>query len=382
MFAGNASRRRFLQFLAGSPLLSRLNAQQDALSVMDFEEAARKALPPAHWGYLASGVDDDLTVKANREAFQHIQIRPRRLVDASKPDLKIELFGTTWETPIFLCPVGSQRAFHPEGEVAVARAAKAKHHLQILSTVTSASLEDVAAALGTPPWYQLYLPPAWPSAEKMIRRVEACGCPVVVWTVDTLGGRNLETSRRLSRTDKRVCTDCHTSGRGVLANKPMFQGIEPAINPPQANWQFVDRLKKMTRMKLVLKGLETREDALLALEHGVDGIIVSNHGGRATEDCRATIQSLPEVADAVGSRIPVMVDGGVRRGTDVFKALALGARAVGIGRPYIWGLAAYGQPGVERVLEILRAELELIMRQSGTPAIPRITRASVALNTA
>jgi 4-hydroxymandelate oxidase len=387
------NRRRFLQFLAGSPLLSRAWAQQgqpplasakDALNVMDFEEMAHRALPPAHWGYMATGVDDDATLKANIGAFKHIQLRPRRLVDVSKIDLHAELLGATWDSPIFICPVGGQRAFHPEGEVAVARAAQAKKALQILSTMTSAPLEDVAKALGRPPWYQLYMPLRWDATEKLVRRVEAAGCPVLVWTIDLLGGRNTETATRFQRMDTRDCSLCHTDGVGAISSRAMLGRLEgnTGINPPEATWEYVARLKKLTKMKLVLKGIETHEDAKLAREHGVDGIVVSNHGGRAAEDLRPTIESLPEVVEAAGGQIPVLVDGGFRRGTDVYKALALGARAVGIGRPYIYGLTAFGQQGVERVLDILRAELELTMRQCGTPAIAQITRASVSMNEA
>ena len=158
----------------------------------------------------------------------------------------------------------------------------------------------------------------------------------------------------------------------------MFTGIEGGMNPPGATWEWVDRLRKLTRMKIVLKGLDTREDARLAREHGVDGIIVSNHGGRATETGRGTIDALGEVVDAAGGQLPVFVDGGFRRGTDIFKALAIGARAVGIGRPYLWALSTFGQAGVERVIEMLRAELQMTMRQCGTPAIRDITRAAVA----
>jgi len=386
--SSTAHRRRFLRFLAASPLFAEAWAQQawpiitsakDAVDVMDFEEAARRVLPPAHWGYMASGVDDDFTQKMNREGFKRFQLRPRRLVDGSKPDLKTEIFGVTWETPIFLCPVGSQRMFHPDGEIAVARAARAKKTTQILSTATSTAVEDVAHALGSPLWYQLYMPNRWEGTEKLVRRVEEAGCPVLAWTVDELQGRNMETAERFRRLDTRDCVSCHATARGGRApdDMPMFKGIPGGMNPATATWDYVDRLKKLTKMKLLLKGLDTREDARLAREHGVDGIIVSNHGGRSTETGRSTIEALGEVVDAAGSQIPVLVDGGFRHGTDVYKALALGARGVGIGRPYVWGLSAFGQEGVERVLDILHAELGLIMRQCGTPTIAQITRASV-----
>ena len=386
--SSTAHRRRFLRFLAASPLFAEAWAQQawpiitsakDAVDVMDFEEAARRVLPPAHWGYMASGVDDDFTQKMNREGFKRFQLRPRRLVDGSKPDLKTEIFGVTWETPIFLCPVGGQRMFHPEGEIAVARAARAKKTTQILSTATSTAVEDVAHALGSPLWYQLYMPNRWEGTEKLVRRVEEAGCPVLAWTVDELQGRNMETAERFRRLDTRDCVSCHATARGGRApdDMPMFKGIPGGMNPATATWDYVDRLKKLTKMKLLLKGLDTREDARLAREHGVDGIIVSNHGGRSTETGRSTIEALGEVVDAAGSQIPVLVDGGFRHGTDVYKALALGARGVGIGRPYVWGLSAFGQEGVERVLDILHAELGLIMRQCGTPTIAQITRASV-----
>jgi len=337
-------------------------------------------LPAAHWGYMASGVDEDLTVKKNREGFGRFQLRPRRLVDVSKPDLRVEIFGSTWETPLFLCPVGGQRMFHRDGEIAVARAANSKKTMQVLSTATSIPVEDVAKTLSTPPWYQLYMPITWDGTERLVRRVEAARCEVLVWTIDLLGGRNLETAERFRRSDTRDCTACHASARGgrAIDELPMLAGIPGGMNPAAANWDYVDRLKKMTRMKLVLKGIETREDARLAREHGVDGIIVSNHGGRALETGRSTIESVAEVVDAAGPAIPVLVDGGFRRGTDVFKALALGARAAGIGRPYVWGLSAFGQQGVERVLDILRAELQLTMRQCGTPTVKQINRSAVA----
>jgi 4-hydroxymandelate oxidase len=389
------NRRNFLKFLAASPLFAAMPARawqthtldevvanpKEALDVMDFEAAARKALPPAHWGYMTSGVDDNVTRDLNHEAYRHIELRPRKLVDVSKIDTRVELFGTTWDSPIFLCPVGAQGMFHADGEIGVARAAKARKTLQVLSTVTSHSVEDVIKARGGPVWYQLYAVSNWGLTEKIVKRAEEAGCPVLAWTIDLLAGRNTETASRYRRLDNRECANCHGEPFGAINQRPMFDGLDMkgvTINSPSFTWANVDRLKKITSMKLVLKGIETREDARLCVEHGVDGILVSNHGGRATETYRATIECLPEVVDAVAGRIPVLVDGGIRRGTDVYKALAFGARAVGIGRPYIWGLSAFGQPGVEKVIDILRGEFELTMKQCGARSLAEITRPTVA----
>ncbi len=364
-----------------APLIS---SPAEALSVFEFEPLAKKILPPAHYGYLASGVDDDLTLRANREAFTKVQIRPRRLVDVSRVDLSTEILGTRWETPIVLAPVGSQRAFHAEGEVAVARAAKARGHLQILSTMTTASVEDVTKAREAPIWYQLYPTAEWSVTEALVHRAEAAGCPVVVLTVDLPVISNRETAAKLARLDERECNVCHGEGSTYfrVARKPMFDGLDVSgltdLSAPALTWDIISRLKRVTRMKVFLKGIVTREDATLAVENGADGVIVSNHGGRAEESARGTLESLPEVVEAVSGRIPVLVDSGFRRGTDLFKALALGADAICIGRPYLWGLAAFGQPGVEAVLEILRKELALAMRLAGVTSIRGITRDFVA----
>ncbi len=376
-----AARREFLRFLAASPLLS-IKGQEpgiiagpdQALSVMDFEAVARKDIPPAHFGYLNTGVDDDHTVRENHEAYSRIRLRPRRLVDVSHIDTTIELFGVKWATPVFLCPCGSQKAFHPEGELATARAGATRKTLQVLSTVSTVSVEEVQRAAGRPIWQQLYPTSSWAVTEKIVQRAEAAGCPILVITIDLPAGRNTETATRSKALDSRKCISCHPvpsfSGR-----KPMFDGVDTTslkIYSPVFTWESVRRVKAMTRMKILLKGIVTAEDAKLAVDQGVDGVIVSNHGGRAEESGRATIDCLPEVIEAVRGAVPVLLDGGVRRGTDIFKALALGARAVGIGRPYLWGLGAFGQPGVERVLDILRVELELVMAQCGTRSIDEI----------
>jgi len=208
--------------------------------------------------------------------------------------------------------------------------------------------------------------------------VEASGCSVIALTVDNTTGRNSETYLR-TRGDVKACAACHEDGPGsgprpMTANltMPGGRGSNPAMD-----WAFVDRLRKTWKGKFIIKGIDTREDAHLCLEHGIDGILVSNHGGRATETGRSTIEALPEVVAEVSGRIPVFVDGGVRRGTDVFKALALGAKAVGIGRPFLWGLGAFGQAGVDRVLEILQGELKLVMGNCGTPTVAEVTSSYV-----
>jgi len=397
-----SNRRAFLKFLAGSPLIAAapsiseafqqgsVDQAVDALDVFDFQAAAQKAIPPAHWGYLMTGVDGEETLKANRDGFMRYQLRTKRFVDVSRLDMSVELFGIKFNSPIVLCPVGSQRAFHRDGEVGAARAAQAKGHLQILSTQTSVGVEEVIKARGAPIWYQLYTTDNFDITTKLVKRAETAGCTAVAVTVDLPAGRNTETMTRLQRTDTRNCASCHEDatgdlanprvGGGTNANKPMFAGINTkglGLTSPSLTWDFIKRLKDITKMKVVIKGLETREDAAQAIDHGADGIVVSNHGGRATETGRGTIECVAEVAQAVRGRIPVLVDGGFRRGTDVFKALALGATAVGIGRPYIWGLGAFGQQGVERVLDILNYELRLAMVGCGTRTVKEITTGSI-----
>jgi isopentenyl diphosphate isomerase/L-lactate dehydrogenase-like FMN-dependent dehydrogenase len=282
--------------------------------------------------------------------------------------MRTQLFGLPLESPIMMSPVGRQRVFNPEGEVAVARAARAKNAIQILSGASSLSVEEVTRARGEPIWFQLYARPDWDGTLQIVKRAEATGAPVLVWTIDLIAGRNLETENRMRRLDTRNCASCHGAN---------YTGRQGFGNAAPITWEWVRRLKDSTGMKLVIKGIDTAEDALLCVQNGADGILVSNHGGRATETGRSTIEALPEVIRAVNGRIPVIIDGGFRRGTDVFKALALGARAVCIGRPYVWGLASFGQPGVERVIDMMRAELQLTMRQCGTRSIPEITSAYV-----
>ena len=397
------ARRQFVKFLAGSPLLAYtgmsslfakdlldpdlqyllsqrrdiISSPEKAINVFDLEAVARKTLPPAHYGYIATGVTDEKTLIANREGFDNIQLRMRRLIDVRKIDTSIELFGVKWPSPIGLAPAGSQKAFHPEGEIAVARAARSRKHLQVLSTVATSSVEQVNEARGEPVWFQLYTMSYWPATLSMIKRAEAAGCPVLVITVDYSAGANRESQEIFNEQDSRDCTACHGSpGKPAPRRKPATSGLNfktLKLGSDTRNWELIDKIRNATDMKIVLKGIVTAEDARLCISHGIDGIIVSNHGGRSAPTGRSTIECLPEVIAAVDGKIPVMLDSGIRRGTDIFKALALGAKAVFIGRPYLWGLGAFGQVGVERVLDILHAEFSLVMQQAGTVSIDEIT---------
>jgi len=389
------ARRRFIQFLAASPLFAGMARGDllaavaealptgpiadpaEALDVFDFERVARATLPPAHYGYLATGTDGDETLHANRAAFDRIYLRASRMVDTSKIDTRLRLLGQDLSSPLVIAPVGSQRAFHPDGELATARAARSRDHLQILSNVATVSIEDVIAARGGPVWFQLYPTQNWSVAQSMIERAERAGAPTLVLTVDLNSASNRVTLARSIEVDERDCSACHdrSNPEAFLDRKPMYQGLgakADQFDTPGMTWDYIGRLKGATSMKIVIKGIVTAEDARAALAAGVDGLIVSNHGGRAEASGWGAIDSLPEVVEAVGGAVPVLVDSGFRRGTDTFKALALGADAVCFGRAYIWGLAAFGQAGVEKVLDILRAELAMVMGQMGAPTLADI----------
>lgn len=406
----NTSRRLFLQFLASSPLLASVTASYaqdgesvlratdpmmwgpldpgyllktplEAISAFDFEALAHANVPPAHFGYLTTGADGESTLRANRADFQRFALRPYRMRDVSKVDSSIELFGQKWDSPIFVCPTSSNAAFHPDGELAVSRAAGKGKHIQMLSTVASYGIEECIAARGSPIWFQLYATSSFEIAKSLLARAERAGSPVAAITVDVISTRKNETQARMRRMDKRECIECHSgpNGGGNTLAKPNYSQITPEMFKGQVfsssnlDWDRARRLRDTTKMKVLLKGIMDPEDAALCVKYGFDGLVISNHGGRDDDGGFSTIRALPDIAASVNRRIPILIDSGFRRGMDIVKALAMGATAVGVGRPYLWGLGAFGQPGVERVLEILRTEVSTAMGQAGVTQIKELT---------
>ncbi|MDT8399546.1 MAG: alpha-hydroxy acid oxidase [Pseudomonadales bacterium] len=397
-------RRQFLSYLAASPLLcsagpltalstllgskvhgAEILDEKDyiaksaewAVNVFDMENVALRNWNQAHWTYISQGVDDELTLRANRTGYEKLHLRARRLIDISRVDTRLELFGEKLHSPIIMAPVGGLGMAHPLGDVEAAHGAAATGHKMTLSTAATFGIEEAREARGEALWFQLYPTSVWQATQALLRRAEAAGSQVVFLTVD-IPARNQDRMRRFDRSSAE-CQACHspdnTFGKAMIRDLPLPPGA--GIGNQAMDWDFVKRLKDSTKMKLVIKGITQPEDAALCLEHGVDGILVSNHGGRADESGFGTIESLPEVVSVIQGRIPVLVDGGIRRGTDILKALALGADAVCIGRPYVWGLGAFGRDGVAQVLRILDRELEVAMRQAGTPTLADISSAIV-----
>lgn len=385
------ARRQLTKFLALSPLLLYTNnplkellaedqdpvitKAADAINVLDFRKAAQQKLSTAHFGYIETGVLDDRTLLENEKAFSRIKLRMRRLLDMTDVDPSIELFGEQWSSPIYISPCGSQKAFHQEGELATARAARSQNTLQMLSTMSTNSIEDVVAAKGSPVWFQLYPSEDWEDTLAMIERATKAGSKSIVLTIDSDYPDGRETLWRAMDQDANNCQTCHgqRTRANWLRNKPIINNLQETYRVKSVlTWEYVKKLREATDLKLVLKGIVSGDDGCMALDHGVDGIIVSNHGGRATDSGRASLDSLTEVAKALDGQLPLMMDGGVRRGKDVLKAIAYGASMVGIGRPYLWGLSAFGQEGVETVLKLLNAELVLAMQQTGAKSLAEI----------
>jgi 4-hydroxymandelate oxidase len=328
-------------------------------------------MDPAHWDYINGGSDDELTLRANHASFERIRLRPRVLVDvsASVLDTRTSVLGTSVSMPLLVAPMAMHCLAHQEGECATAQAAGRANTLMIASTTATRSLEEIAQAASGPLWFQLYVYPSLQVAEKLVHRAESAGYRAIVLTVDLPALGNREKDRR----------------NNVVIPPPPF--IEANFTGVEMNgqewvtltWESLSWLRSVTSLPILLKGILTAEDAQLAIERGMDGIIVSNHGGRQLDTALPSIEALPEIVEAVAERCEVYFDGGIRRGTDVLKALALGARAVLVGRPVLWGLAANGAEGAYHVLEILRSELELAMALAGRPTLASIDQTLVEM---
>jgi 4-hydroxymandelate oxidase len=340
------------------------------------EPAARAVLSEAAYNYYAGGAEDETTLRANRAAFARFYLRPRVLVDVGEVDLSVDLLGERLSMPVLLAPTAFQRLAHPDGEKASARAARAAGTLMVASTLSNTSIEDTAAAAPGPLWFQLYVFRQREITRALVERAEAAGCTAICLTVTVPVQGNRE---RDTRTGFRLPPELEmanfTGLRQAGFPDAAGSGLDAFIGrefDPTLTWDAVEWLRSITRLPVVIKGIATPEDAALAVEHGVDAVIVSNHGGRQLDCAEPTLLALPRVADAVAGRVPVLMDGGIRRGTDVVKALALGARAVLIGRPCLWGLAVDGQAGVERVLAMLRGELQRTLALLGRPSVPAV----------
>ncbi|MEY2877816.1 MAG: hypothetical protein RLZZ15_196 [Verrucomicrobiota bacterium] len=344
------------------------------IDVPDYEKLAPARLTPMAWNYFSGGAQDEFTVGWNRDAYARLRLKPRVLVDVSQLDTGVTLFGQRLPHPILLAPTAYHRLAHPEGELATARGAAAAEATFVVSTSSTTSVEDIAAAAAGSLWFQLYAQRDREFSLAIIRRAEAAGCRVLVITVDSpvLGPRYREARDRFTLPAGVERANLRGLPTATGGHRATENSIYSPLLDPRLTWKDIAWLRGQTKLPVVLKGVMNPDDAARAADLGVAGVIVSNHGGRNLDTLPATIDALPEVVAKVGGKIPVLVDGGIRRGTDVLKAIALGASAVLIGRAYLCGLAVDGATGVTRVVNILRRELEAAMALTGRTSLKEI----------
>ncbi|EEF33208.1 peroxisomal (S)-2-hydroxyacid oxidase GLO4 [Ricinus communis] len=350
----------------------------EPVNVNEFQELAKQALPKMYYDYYAGGAEDQHTLKENVEAFHRITIRPRILVDVSQIDMSTTILGYKISAPIMIAPTAMHKLANPEGEAATARAAAVCNTIMVLSYMSSCTVEEVASSCNAIRFYQLYVYKRRDISAQLVQRAERNGYKAIVLTVDAprLGRReadirNKMVAPQLKNFEGLISTEV-ASNEGSNLEVFAKETFDASMS-----WKDISWLRSITSLPILIKGVLTHEDAIKAVEVGVAGIVVSNHGARQLDYSPATITVLEEVVHAVGGKIPVLFDGGVQRGTDVFKALALGAQAVLVGRPVVFGLAAKGDYGVRRVIEMLKNELELTMALSGCPSVKCITRSHV-----
>ena len=349
------------------------------LNLSDLEQAAKEKLPAIAFDYYSSGAWDEATLRENRAAFERIAVHYRVMVDVSKRDLSVTLFGQRISLPILIAPTAFHCLAHPEGELATARGAGAAATILVVSSLSNTRIEDIAATATGPLWFQLYINQDRGFTRDLVARVERAGCGALMLTVDTPEWGRRERDVRngfhlppgLSAINLLPSNECGEviGQRGAGMGQAFSWMIDPSVT-----WKDLDWLCSLTKLPVLVKGVCRPEDAALAVQHGAKGIVVSNHGGRQMDTAPATIEVLPAIAEAVGGRVPLLLDGGIRRGADVLKAIALGAAAVQVGRPVIWGLAANGQQGVELALNILRQEFDLAMALAGCANVKSISR--------
>ena len=347
------------------------------VNLLEFEPLAKRRISRMAYDYIAEGAADEITLQRNRECFNQIRLKPRVLVDVSELDTTVAVLGQRQAFPILLAPTAYHKLVNPQGERATARGAGAAGATMVVSSFATVAIEDVGKAAKGPLWFQLYVQSDRGFTRELVQRAESSGCRALCLTVDTpvAGARDREARHHfrlppgmeienLKTLERKSGRSSHVSERGIYS-----LALDPTLT-----WKEIDWIGGFAKVPVLLKGILTPEDARLAVEHGVAGVIVSNHGGRNLDTTPATIEALPKVADAVAGRATVLMDGGVRRGTDVVKALALGAQVVLIGRPYLWGLAVGVARGVEQVVTMLRTELEVAMALCGRASLKQITR--------
>ncbi|HEV2238581.1 MAG TPA: alpha-hydroxy acid oxidase [Ktedonobacterales bacterium] len=353
------------------------------VNLFEYEPLARARVEASAWAYYASGADDELSLRDSHAAYTRIKLRPRVLVDVSSVALATAALGIPIGFPVIVPPMAAQGMAHADGELATARGAGAAGTIMIVATLATRSLEEVAEAASGPLWFQLYVYKDRTVSEALVRRAEAAGYRALVLTVDlpVLGRREADERNAFALPAHLRLANFAESDAMRPADQSgsaLTQLVHAEIDPT-LTWEAIAWLRSITTLPIVLKGILTAEDAALGVAHGADAIVVSNHGGRQLDTTIAPIEALPEVVAAVNGRCEVYVDGGIRRGTDVLKALALGARAVFVGRPILWGLAVGGADGVAHVLALLRHELEVDMALAGCPALASVGRSLVRL---
>lgn len=342
--------------------------------LMQFEALARPRLSQMAYDYVRSGGADEITMRENRLGFERLRLSPNVLMDVSQLNTRVTLFGSELEHPILLAPIAYHRLYHAEGELATARGASAAGAAMVVSSFTTTAIHEIARNTERPIWFQLYVQRDREFTKDMVQRAVAAGCKAVCVTADTpvLGCRYGQLSFGLPSNLECVHLRGLEQKNPIPAHNNKRGGIYDPIFDPSFNWRDLEWLRSVAGVPVIVKGVLAAEDGKRAVEHGADGVIVSNHGGRNLDLVPASIDALPRVVEAVAGRIPVMLDSGIRRGTDVLMALALGAKAVFVGRPYIYGLALGGAKGVERVLNILRSEFERAMALTGRRSIAEI----------